>query len=933
MFQFESLELLYWDYWERVKIPFDERIIVIVGPNGSGKTTLLDALRTLLGIKTSEKRDYKRYARRSNKPHSWIVATVKNQRDRSNRPCFYPIFTEKVTLACRIEKKGGEWQRSYFVAPGAVSIEQFTTADAAIEPLGLREYQSVLQKAGFSSAMLRVLSLEQGSTDRLCEYSPKEMLSLVYDAFGDKPTLDNYEKARHEQTEAEQELDTLRFRTERLQNELSTLKNRVNNYLEYKSLIDKKTYLETEVKAQSNLAALMDAIDGMRRNAVGLRKEITNMKASLSELSIRVSSLAEKETALRKQKEDTEQKIKDIHEKLIEENRKRAKIEHSIEELEKLKKEAAGLILEDADLLKQIYDDALKNKGVLENRLEILGQEQAEFEKSIKKLIEGGRPERTIEEFSSLLNASNISHSFLYEGVEIIEEKWRLAIESLLRGYRYIIILDNQTQRWQAWEIGEMAGYRHFIVANTGNINVSAPKGSALEKVRLHNSIPEWVRKTLADVYLVDTVQEGQKLPEGSTFVTAKGFIREKRGGRSITVSEGDFIFGAAGRKRQIEFLEKQVEAIKIQKNEFKEQLTKLGGHIADISLRLEQQEKLRQYLFKKDEEGALRQELDSINNLISLIDKEKEHLYEESKNIEAQYIKAFKELTESRQKLETESEEFKKKYANCANLQKDLFEKIKEFRTYRSSIPPAWRTPEKIVSYREKFGDAKNVSREIADIETRLNEGDWEKDPQVIELKKKIEQDYNYELDNVKKKEYEFSETKRTTDEARGAYIDFLRASVRFYEKNLKVLAAMADIGVDVIKPHLKNDDNILKEAGIEIKWNFDGKGFISTDDGEASGGQQVIKSLILLTALMMDEHSKGGFVFIDEPFAHLDVFNIDKVAEFLLSTETQFIITSPNTHNVNIYRPALLSIVTKKKTSAEPFAPPPVHIRKLNA
>jgi chromosome segregation protein len=134
----------------------------------------------------------------------------------------------------------------------------------------------------------------------------------------------------------------------------------------------------------------------------------------------------------------------------------------------------------------------------------------------------------------------------------------------------------------------------------------------------------------------------------------------------------------------------------------------------------------------------------------------------------------------------------------------------------------------------------------------------------------------------------------------------------------------------VEVVKPHLENDDAILKEAGIEIKWSFDGKGFISTDDGEASGGQQVIKSLILLIALMMNESTKGGFVFIDEPFAHLDVFNIDKVADFLLGTETQFIITSPNTHNTNIYRPALLSIMTKKKRPTEQFAPPPAHIRR---
>ena len=42
--------------------------------------------------------------------------------------------------------------------------------------------------------------------------------------------------------------------------------------------------------------------------------------------------------------------------------------------------------------------------------------------------------------------------------------------------------------------------------------------------------------------------------------------------------------------------------------------------------------------------------------------------------------------------------------------------------------------------------------------------------------------------------------------------------------------------------------------------------------NDGDASGGQQVMKSLILLIALMMEESHPGGFVFIDEPFAHLE-------------------------------------------------------------
>ena len=66
MFHIKSLELVHWDYWQRIKnIPLDAKIITIAGQNGSGKTTLLDALRTLFGLDCSMGRTYKHYARHS----------------------------------------------------------------------------------------------------------------------------------------------------------------------------------------------------------------------------------------------------------------------------------------------------------------------------------------------------------------------------------------------------------------------------------------------------------------------------------------------------------------------------------------------------------------------------------------------------------------------------------------------------------------------------------------------------------------------------------------------------------------------------------------------------------------------------------------------------------------------------------------------------
>ena len=157
-------------------------------------------------------------------------------------------------------------------------------------------------------------------------------------------------------------------------------------------------------------------------------------------------------------------------------------------------------------------------------------------------------------------------------------------------------------------------------------------------------------------------------------------------------------------------------------------------------------------------------------------------------------------------------------------------------------------------------------------------------------------------------------------THEAREAYINRLRATIRRYGKNIRELGELAGIEVHCEPPHLENDDLVLAQAGLAVHFNFDKKGLTGLNDGEASGGQQVMKSLILLIGLMMDESQPGGFVFIDEPFAHLDIFNIDRVGSFLRATRSQYLITTPITHNVNIYDPAELTLVTYKKRPEEP-------------
>ncbi|PKO56853.1 MAG: chromosome segregation protein SMC, partial [Betaproteobacteria bacterium HGW-Betaproteobacteria-21] len=218
---------------------------------------------------------------------------------------------------------------------------------------------------------------------------------------------------------------------------------------------------------------------------------------------------------------------------------------------------------------------------------------------------------------------------------------------------------------------------------------------------------------------------------------------------------------------------------------------------------------------------------------------------------------------------------------------------------------------------------NASGARRERDRLRTRLSEGDWVTDAAVLTLFERLKADVLKRERDYRERQGYCATARRLTEEARNAYIAKLRATVRQYGKNLKALGELAGLGVDCPPPALGGVDLSLAHAGLEVRFDFDRKGAVGLNDGEASGGQQVMKSLILLIALLMDDARPGGFVFIDEPFAHLDVANIDRVGTFLRATRAQYLITTPVTHNANVFAPAQLTLVTRKKKPGDDWAP----------
>ena len=79
MFHFQKLEVMHWDFWQRFRPP-KPRSSPSSAPTVQAKPRCSTAFRTLLALKCSGKRDYKRYVRNAKEPVAWLRGVVDNER-------------------------------------------------------------------------------------------------------------------------------------------------------------------------------------------------------------------------------------------------------------------------------------------------------------------------------------------------------------------------------------------------------------------------------------------------------------------------------------------------------------------------------------------------------------------------------------------------------------------------------------------------------------------------------------------------------------------------------------------------------------------------------------------------------------------------------------------------------------------------------------
>lgn len=933
MFEFKYVELMNWAYWPTIRVPMDQATVMISGPNGSGKTTFLDALRTLLRVpRLSSNRRFTNYLI-GDVEIAAVKGVVTNlpQNGDGRRPFEFRGFTDDtVTLAVIMQRRAGRWERRFGMLNGDNPLSAFRELSRS-ELLAPETYSGELHRAGFSDALLRVLALEQGQTDKLCEKSPRELLNLLLDVHGDKSIIERYQHARENYQAASLEVSHLGARLAEEQSKLLAAERAAEAYHKYRKLEEEQAEFENVLLPQSEYRATREMIaeaelmiSDINMRLHPLDREIVEVQARLENVDVELAQRKDQVVQAREAKEqlDQEERALDL------------KLNSLLEERRKLDKLLA--VIEDASVeplepLRKALEQTRRRRIQLELRAEEKQQQRQSLENDQTAL---NQPRQKIyppqvQAFRHLLRDEKIDFSMLCDCTEITVPDWQLAIESILGRDRFCVMVDEK-DLLRVRKLGEKHRYRAYVVSRHGGRRAASCKAktaqSALGVVEFsEDGIPAWVVDTLNRTMLVETVKDGMSLPEGTVSITRNGYRQDRRGGISVAVDR--FFCGDLGQSTQL--AENQAELSKICAEIARLRREADAAH--DEMVALQRRIEIQEGLSRASQAEARRAQLDEE---ITRINGQHHQALELKRQGERRLLDRLDELNHFEHECDEQRRWLLEQRGNQNEILTDLQEyqeKIatgkQRMRELESKLDPALLTDKAL----QDIAPVDELTPRYYAVQRLLEEYEEPPDQSVVAIYQHHYAQFEQQQQTYRDHESGLRNWDNEFQQARQKYIVVVEHTIREYRRNVLSLAAIAGVHAEVIMPSLHEAEDSLETAELIVRFGYDGKRAQDIRNAGHSGGQRVVSSLILLMALATSGGTRhGGFFIIDEPFAHLSIERIDDVSRFLEKTQCQFILTSPTSHNVNVFSAARLQMNFRIKARDADFAPAPTIIRR---
>ncbi|MFM2153038.1 MAG: hypothetical protein RL199_1473, partial [Pseudomonadota bacterium] len=602
-----------------------------------------------------------------------------------------------------------------------------------------------------------------------------------------------------------------------------------------------------------------------------------------------------------------------------------------LEGLEKLREEVGTIVPEDGEQLTRQLEEKRKSAVRFATQFDDAQEKVTSLLAEARELENqsgGVAMPRDVADMRAALEQGGIKHAVIAEMVEVREAEWQTAVESTLGGSRFAVVVDKRDSQ-KAREIARQKRYRYFITEFEDRPHKGhAPAGSALSVTELaRHDLPEWIVDSLARVQLVDDIAAGMKLGKHQTSMTKDGYRQDNRGGLFAGVDRLYCGRSAAGeRLRSIK--ETELPQATAQRDACARERDLAERSVAEFTSRLTKQRKLAEW---REKEAMLSLKLARKDELVTLRRGFTDRIVENDAKLTgfdgARNDRAAKrgEFTAKRDQLERERMTLERQLPT--QRAKALAE-LDQLRQMEASLTQEQRSPEALAEVPPREAIESLIGRLAHELEH------WTgcRDLAAKEVYDKIKAEYDEFKGFLDARRAEHTRWNDELGLARKAYKRVVEQTVEFYRRAVVRLAEKAGFQIEVPNLALNDDDEALEKAGLVVRVAYDGKHFVNIDDPDLSGGQSVLTSLVLLLGMTFADGTEDstGFFILDEPFAHLSVERIDDVAAFLSATKSQFILTTPTTHNHNVFNPSHLTVALRKKKGGEAEAPAPVFIRR---
>lgn len=892
--QIKQLQLVWWGPFRADPIEFArDGINVFTGLNGVGKTCLLDATKLMLGVD-----DLKA------KPASYVFsggdgaqrvdkAYVKAVFDNPERPRNAGrVFADagwgcnesaNVTAVCEVTRSS----RRYAIFPGYKGWgENGRTLNEDLAELGElpqsrwlgpRQWSELLARAGVPRALLGVIALKQGETDKALDASPEQLLREMLELTGKQQTLDDFRAAKGDLAQARTRYDESMERLKSEKRQLENLAHLVARHREYEDDRRRIGHIEEVQLPLARRRQIEAQLTAQRRELDQRLEALRGARGDRDRAQEQIPKLEKQEADLKDERDRLREANREANSKFEAAVRALGAAETDLAAVEQAFADAAELGSLDEANLERLTNDARQ-------ALRALDDARTEYDRVGHELeqLEAGKPIRPegLDEFRSVLIEAGIEVQLVAERLELPEA---MAAEAVLGDGVWALVVEPADFE-RAVELARQYGHR-LPLARAGD---GDPSGALAGGTGLPGAL----------AYLEEIDLPLDQAPG----VTRKGLLRGRqwaalRAPEQAVLGERARTAGVEIRRTRRQQLEARLPNLSKQADAAERAQRALRAavdadrRVPELRVALEEQTTAKQAAER--ERDAAQAQLEDFSEGIGVLETE---------------------VAAERRKLEAAQRLIREYELRAQNIRDQISEL--EAALEDLPLPPA----------ADEVGDLPSVEvleHQVTDLTARLERfSEEERSPMVLAAHEEQRERVDEVEVLIADRENELDGVTDQVERAKRRYDEHIRQTVTLLNRSFREICEQAGMEGELeLKPSSTHEDEFALDVRVA---HLAGDPKLSYQSHRHSGGQKAKISILLLLAAMSSEGA-ADLLIIDEHSAHLDSQNIDYVGEVMraLRNRVQFILALPSNAEARRLAWADQQFVLLPRKAGEPYAP----------